>query len=223
MRLIAIQVALFTNSLISRPDLTLSEINKNLDNIFDTMPTILNLPLDAPVDIPLVQAKSSNDEYALNISRTRIDLIINLSFENDTQPIDALKNYKTLLKKYCKTVIESNELNRIGVILTLFKEIEENAKAINVKYFKDTFVSGTTESSMRVNIQQLSKGMVINNIKEVRTDVLTVKNVNHKGVALVLDTNNMPVIGKNIDIERINDIIKRASAKITVEKVKELI
>lgn len=223
MRLITIQVALFSTNLISRPDLLLTEINKNLGNIFDAMPTVLNLPLDVPIEIPLVQAKSISDEFALNISRNRIDFIINHSFENDISASDALKNYRPLIKKYCKTVIESNELNRIGIILTLFKEIKENVKAINERYFKDDFVSGTTESSLRINIQQLSKGTVINNVKDVRADVLTVKNIPHSGVVVVFDTNNVPETGKNIDIERINDILKRATAKITSDKVKELI
>lgn len=77
MKLISMQVALFTIDLISRPDLLFNNINGRLGNIFDSMPMILDLPLDVPAEIPVVQAKSSNDVFAMNVSRKRIDLFIN--------------------------------------------------------------------------------------------------------------------------------------------------
>ena len=54
--------------------------------IFDSMPTILNLPPEVPAEIPLAQIRSKDNVYALNISRSRIDLIISPAFHEDKTP-----------------------------------------------------------------------------------------------------------------------------------------
>ena len=77
MKLITTQVALFSKDLISRPDKMKDEIEQKMGgSIFDAMPLILNLPVDAPSDLPVVQAKSVSGRYALNISRMRIDYFV---------------------------------------------------------------------------------------------------------------------------------------------------
>ena len=65
MKLISIQIALFSAEQVFRPDLLMNAINEKLGNILDDMPTILNIPVDVPADIPIVQAKSQNKIYAL--------------------------------------------------------------------------------------------------------------------------------------------------------------
>ena len=55
MKLVNIQIALFFANKIERPDLFANRVNSRLNNLFDAMPQILNLPDDAPDEIPLVQ------------------------------------------------------------------------------------------------------------------------------------------------------------------------
>ena len=75
MKLISCQVALFAMEKIKRPDLLLNEINAKLSNLFDAMPMILNLTEDIPDKIQIVQSKSNDGKYILNITRKRVVLL----------------------------------------------------------------------------------------------------------------------------------------------------
>ena len=76
MKLVSIQMAMFANNLIPRPDLLMNKINTKMNNVFDAIPNIINLPMNAPPEIPVAQVTSTNNVYALNISRSRVDLTI---------------------------------------------------------------------------------------------------------------------------------------------------
>lgn len=86
MKLLSAQLGIFSEDSISRPDLLFSEVNEKLGGIVDDMPTILNLPPDLPADIPVVQAKSSDGRININVSRSRIDLIVHFIFESNAFP-----------------------------------------------------------------------------------------------------------------------------------------
>ena len=98
-------MALFTGNLISRPDLAMININNAMENVFDAMPNIINLPLNAPPDIPVAQTKSSDEVYALNVSRNRIDLMISPQYETQENPFDEIKKFKASIDKYYKAVL----------------------------------------------------------------------------------------------------------------------
>ena len=172
MKLISMQIALFAQDLISRPDLLMNEINEKLGNIFDAMPTILNLPADVPAEIPLAQIRSKNNVYALNISRTRIDLIISPIFSEEKTPQEMYKQFKPTVDKYYKTAMKSVPLNRIGIIYTLFEPSESNVQAIFEKYLKEEYRIDSTEVTVRTNNQTLNQGVVYNNIRNVQTAVV---------------------------------------------------
>lgn len=94
MKLLSAQLGIFSEDSISRPDLLFSEVNEKLGGIVDDMPTILNLPPDLPADIPVVQAKSSDGRININVSRSRIDLIVHFIFESNASPIESLNSQK---------------------------------------------------------------------------------------------------------------------------------
>lgn len=223
MKLLSMQIALFTGGLIGRPDLVMSEINAKLGSVFDTMPNILNLPPEIPAEIPLVQTKSSDGIYSLNVSRNRIDLIVSPQYEKANTPLEMFKEYKYSIDKYCKAALNITDLVRIGIIITLFQESEENTRAVYEKYLNIPFSSDCVEINFRTNHQSISKGIVYNNIKTVEAGELHVENMVYKGVIIQLDTNNVPENGVTISTEMINSLLVQVSGKIKPSALKELI
>ncbi|MBO5169695.1 MAG: hypothetical protein J6B70_02995 [Oscillospiraceae bacterium] len=223
MKLISMQIALFAQDLISRPDLLMNEINDKLGNIFDTMPTILNLPADVPAEIPLAQIRSKDGVYALNISRGRIDLIITPSFQEDKTPQDMFKQYKPIVDKYYKTSMKSVPIKRIGIIFTLFEPSNTNVQVIYEKYLKEKYRSDSMEVTVHTNNQILNLGVVYNNIRNVQAAVIHVGKEDHTGVVIQLDTNNVPSKEVTLTSEMVANIISHAAAKLKPSAVKELI
>ncbi len=223
MKLLSIQIALFTKEILSRPDLIMAEVNSKVGSIFDAMPNILNLPLEAPAEIPLVQARSTNGVYALNVSRNRIDFSISPKFEEDIPPLELFKKYRPLVDKYYKSIINTTDLIRIGVVITLFHKTENNIMAIYDKYLNIPYSNDCTEINFRMNRQKIIKGIVYNNIKTVQAAELHVGSTSHKGVIIQLDTNNIPEENKEISDSIIANMLNQVAGKIKPCEIKELI
>lgn len=223
MKLVSMQIALFARDLIGRPDLLMNEINNKLGNIFDSMPTILNLPPEVPAEIPLAQIRSKDNVYALNISRSRIDLVISPVFHEDKTPQEEYKQYKPLVDKYYKTAMKSVALNRVGIIYTLFEPAESNVQVIYDKYLKEQYRSDIMEVTIHTNSQVMNQGVVYNNIRNVQAGIIHVGQEEHKGVVIQLDTNNVPSKEVILPAEAIANILSHAAAKLKPKAVKELI
>jgi len=187
------------------------------------MPNIINLPMDAPVDIPVVQARSTNNVYALNISRNRVDLIITPQFDDDGVPAEVFKSYKGVIEKYYKAVLSALAIVRIGVIFTVFENTQDNVKAVHDKYLKVPYENGCIEVSTRFNKQSLCKGYVLNNIKNVEAGELHVGSNVHKGVIIQMDTNNVPDTTNLLNADVMASILVQAVSKIKAGALKELI
>lgn len=222
MKLVSIQIALFTSDLIGRPDLLMNEINERLGGVFDAMPTILNLPPDVPAEIPLAQIRSNDNIYALNVSRSRTDLIISPHYSDDKVPSDSFKTFKPLIEKFYRATASSHSIKRVGVIFTLFEAAEENVKIIYEKYLKEKWVAGNAEITIRTNQQTMSKGIIYNNIRNIQAADLHVEKETHKGVIIQLDTNNVPT-NDALSLETIAAIVSYANNKLKAGVVKELI
>ena len=69
-----LQVAVFFNNIVSRPDQLGNRMNAQMGNLFDAIPNTINLPPDVPDEIPLMQMSSTTSGNRLNVSRGRIDL-----------------------------------------------------------------------------------------------------------------------------------------------------
>ena len=121
MKVITIQIALFFKDIISRPDLLAEDINKKLGGIFDAMPTCIDLPLDAPAEIPVVQRKSTRLPHVLNVSRNRCDLILTPLVENSYLSVVEAR-YGNEILEYIKAAMQGNEIVRTGIIYTVFQE-----------------------------------------------------------------------------------------------------
>lgn len=227
MNLISLQFALFSVEPIKRPDLLHEEINSKLGKILDAMPMMLNLPENAPAEIPLVQARSSNGRYSMNISRTRIDFIITPDFDVKYEPIDIYKEQKSVIEKFYKAVISLLDVFRIGIIVTLFEPREENVLAIYNKYLKTPYTARSSEITVRMNILQQIKGFILNCISTIESTEMHIERngeqEDRKGVLILLDVNNAPESGKILSAENMSTIITTAINHIKPNGLKEMI
>lgn len=223
MKLLSVQMAIFSEESISRPDLLFNEVNEKLGGLINDMPTILNLPPDIPAEIPVVQAKSTDGRINLNVSRSRIDLIANFIYESEQSPLEALNSQKETIQKFYKSVLNSITANRTGFILTLFESSTNNVKSVFEKYFSEKYTSKFVEASTRVNKQNMRKSVVYNNIRSVEAATITVGAENIPGVLFQLDINNALEPGKRINEDIVSYVVSQGVSNLSPEAVKEMI
>lgn len=223
MKLLSIQMAIFSDDPIMRPDLLFSEVNEKLGGLVNDMPTILNLPPDIPAEIPVVQAKSTDDLININVARSRIDLIVNFIYENKQSPLEALNSQKSIIQKFYKSVLNAITANRTGFILTMFEPDANNVKSVYEKYFSEKYTSKLIEASMRVNKQDMRKSIVYNNIRLVEAATITVGAENVPGILFQFDINNVMEQGKRIDEDIVSYVVAQGTSSISPESVKEMI
>lgn len=220
--LLTLQIALFFNDIVYRPDELFYKVNKQLGDIIDTMPTTMNPPVNAPADIPVVQSNSKNGEYGINVSRNRMDLFINPVNNRESIP-DYINRNMDMIEKYINAVTDDNRCNRVGVIHTLFVHQEENVELVYSEIMKQSMPNNCKEILIRTNNITKECGLELNNIVSVEATELFRNNKASKGVAFVVDTNNIPVYGRCITKEDINSILAYANRKIYTNKPEELI
>ena len=223
MQLIQVQMALFSQQTIVRPDLIFNEVNQKLGGIIDTMPNIINLSMDVPGDFPIVSSTSSNGKYSINVSRARVDFFIRPEFEKKISPTESLKEYQSFISKYYRTVAGTMAVSRVGVIFTLFEFVENNVKAVFEKHFKRDYSTAYSEASLKLNRQGLVKGIAMNNITNIDASTLHHADKDYPGVVFLLDINNVPLNEKNLSMDEIAEIFKHATMKVKSNELKELI
>ena len=107
MSFLNIQIAIFSENEIERPDLILAKINQSMGMIFDAMPIIMNLPKEMPNDMPIAQVSSFNKEHVLGVARKRIDYYINITtkMDKDKTPDDTYQMYNMFIETFYKKEI----------------------------------------------------------------------------------------------------------------------
>lgn len=159
MRLLSLQVALFVDGVIDRPDLLMPQINAEFNNMFNDMPNVIKLPPEAPAEIPIVQMFSIDQKYHLNISRSRVDLFYTAQAPLvDSTPL-YLQTLSPLIAQFYNYIVENRKIpiNRVGFITTIFYPEEKNISRIVKRYFSDKSFEKSCELSFRVNTQSKIK------------------------------------------------------------------
>ena len=223
MKLLSIQMAIFSEENISRPDLLFNEVNEKMGGVVNGMPTIINLPPEVPAEIPVVQARSTNGFININVSRSRIDLILNFDYERELSPLDAFNAQKDVIQSFYKGTLNSITANRTGFILTLFEPQTNGVKAVFEKYFAEKYTTKHVESSMRVNKQNMRKSVVYNNLRSVEAATITVGSENISGVLFQYDINNVLEQGKRINEDIAAYVVSQGAIHLSPEAVKEMI
>jgi hypothetical protein len=144
-----IQAVLFIENFAFQNKLAIaSRINDVVDNLFDGDPTMLDLPADAPPEIPRIQLKDSRPIYSLNFSPSRIDFFYNES-EKPEKSLNIIKDeYLGYFFKIVNLVKDEYRLTipRTAIVLKAISEVEMGSNLFLYEgflgrnpFFKDTY------------------------------------------------------------------------------------
>ena len=136
-KIISLQFALFFRNNIERPDTEFKNINEEMMNIFDGIPTILPIPKELPPEIPRVTQRSSSNEYTCNIAKSRIDLLFQ-RINNEKSNATILNDFNAKVISFINYVLKKQKIERFGIISRYFHEDLEDIKTIKNKYFKNS-------------------------------------------------------------------------------------
>lgn len=209
MKVVQVQIALFFKDFISRPDFLAEEINQKMGNVFDAMPTCVDLPIDAPAEIPIVYRKSNKLPHMLNVSRNRCDLMLTPMEENNSLNVIESR-YSNEIMEYVKAAISKNDIVRIGVVYTVFEEKTKPCEYISQKYFGGHIKDGN-ELSFRINKVKNIKGIETNCVFNVSNVIAEINEKKGEGILFIRDINNVVNPQNNkLTIKQISNILKHS-------------
>jgi hypothetical protein len=114
-RIISLQFAYFLRDVVERPDLEFGMLNSDMLNAFDAMPQMIPVPRELPTEVPVMVLSSSKKDYVCNISRSRIDFIIN-RIDDAKSNSDLLKDFNAKVAGLTKSILSKQEVSRFGIL-----------------------------------------------------------------------------------------------------------
>lgn len=133
-----IQGVLFIENFAFRNKLGIaSKINEAVDNLFDGDPTMLDLPPEAPPEIPRIQLKDSKPLYSLNFCPNRIDFFYNEPGKPEKKLSDLKDEYLNYFFRIVALIKGGYYLvtPRIAIVIKALSEIETGANQFMQKRF----------------------------------------------------------------------------------------
>lgn len=220
-KIVKLQLALFFQYPISRPDNLMGGINASMGNLFDAMPHILPIPADAPAEIPRVQMRSENGKYNCNIACSRVDFILNGNFRDEAVWPDLTRDFLAKIKLFTGSVFEQSKVIRFGLIGNFFIPDKSASTSMTKKYFK-VDLNSAEEINFRFNKRSSSHGFNLNNITSVNTALAETNGVSDKGIFIELDINNIPS-SEPISADNLLQLIDKQIPFFSPDKVKGLV
>jgi hypothetical protein len=221
-KIVKLQLALFFENPISRPDNLMGPINSDMGNLFDAMPQIIPIPMEAPLDIPRVQLRSENNQYNCNIAGSRIDFILNGNNTDEVNWPDITKDFIAKVNLFTKSVLNNEKVTRFGLIGNFFMPDKSSSASVTRKYLKID-LNSAEEINLRFNKRGASHGLDLNNITSINAAAIFEANGQpDKGVFIELDVNNIPT-QKLLDSETLLQVINKIMPDFAPEKVKGLV
>lgn len=197
--LTGLQVALFFKDRVDRPDQIAINVNNALDNAFDKMPTVIPVPEEAPMEIPVVMMTSSKVPYQLNFSRKRVDLILP-HFGPVERGIEQQNDFVEFAKKFSDQIAKEMKINRIGVISHYYHPVDNVPMYINKKFANHSIEKNAEEISIHYNIKRKKDSFMTNNLITIQEqNFMNGGEVAVKGVYFMFDKNNHP---SNISLQK---------------------
>lgn len=220
-KIVKLQLALFFQNPIARPDNLMGGINSSMGNLFDAMPQILPIPAEAPAEIPRVQMRSENDKYNCNIACSRVDFFLNGDFRDETAWPDITKDFLAKVKLFINSVFEQSKIIRFGLIGNFFIPDKSATTSMTNKYLK-VDLNSAEEINLRFNKITSSHGYNLNNITSVNTAVAENNGKSDKGIFIELDVNNVPT-QEPINSDTMLQLIEKQMPSFSPDKVKGLV
>lgn len=198
-------------------------------NVFDGEPTILPLPIDAPIEIPRIILQSRDGKYTCNVSLQRADLFFNLGAEGEsdiTTNIARAKEIAIQIATYFNTDI-SVSIGRIGFVTTFVATATEVANL----FIKEKLLTNSklvSRENLRtisvvVNDQDTISGYDISRIIQIGSLQKPDRSASND-ILILCDSNT--VVEKfqdyNLSVDAISNILSNISTTLTPEKFGEL-
>ncbi len=222
--IISLQFALFMKDIVSRPDLEFSDMNEEMLNIFDTIPTTIPVPDQLPPDVPVKTHRSKNNEFVYNISRSRIDFIRQRVSEGPDNN-EMLKDFNIKVQHLTKYVLSKQECIRFGLIAKYFVDDNQAIKTIADRYFKtsEKNIGSASELSVRYNNVKKHKGFEINDIVDIASQIVEKNQKRTLGIIIQRDINNKPDSRKAFTFDSLKDVSSSFSHLIGEGEIERLI
>jgi hypothetical protein len=217
---ISFQFALFFRDIVLRPDLEFKDLNEQMQNLFDGIPTIMDIPAEAPSDIPILNLKSENGVYTCQIARSRIDIFLN-RVDKEKSNQELLNDFNIKAQPFVGYVLSKRNIARFGMVAKYFYRSADSVDVIKRKYFKNE-LGIVSELSIRFNRQDDVDGILINDVVDVGAKIARIGDANVKGILVSRDINNFPT-DKGLTINSLKKISKRFSAHLSEAEIEGLI
>jgi hypothetical protein len=220
--LINIQLVLFTRNISQYlgADVTtfINELNTSLNNIFNTTPTILPLPSNAPQEIPKVILNSNPEVYSCRIGATRIDFYMSINSPFIEGNIRA--DFHDKIQRIVNFLSEKRvEIVRIGYIANLESNLSPLPETSS-QYIKNHFIAdGILNAPLELGIRYVKREVML---PQVDTNILILLNQKGSGLSLdehrmsiQFDINSAPERAGTLDSIQIQDFSSHALLKIS--------
>lgn len=221
-RILDVHLVLFFSEILSRPDELNSILSFKLGKIFDTIPTILPIPEEAPKELPVVLLRSKDNLYSCNISRSSVDFAIT--------PQKAIEDFLEIAESYDENIISLlgaiNEygkisINRIGFVINYFISNENPTSKISDIYIKKQ-IGNVDEISIRFNKKRRDGNLFINNVTYISNKELLTNGKKNRGILVQRDVNNQ--VSKNkLTFDFLKEFIKQRYNEFSKEELEKVV
>ena len=203
-----IQSVLFIETFAFRNKLEIaSKINDAVNNLFDGDPVMLDLPPEAPPEIPRIQLKGSNAVHSLSFSPARIDFFYNERGKPEKTLHPLADNYLKYLFSIAGLIKAAYNLGvpRIGLVLKVLGEMESGSNLSLYKKFlgENHFFKDASALEIHALEKTTIKDYHVNRWFRMRTTGLP-GNI----LSVEIDINTMPEKHVDFGLEEIKDFYK---------------
>lgn len=204
----SIQGVLFIDNFAFRNKLDVaSKINDAVNKLFDGDPVMLDLPPEAPAEIPRIQLKDSKAVYTLNFSPVRIDFFYNERGKPEKTLDSLAENYLKHLFKIAELIKAAYNLGvpRIALVLNVVGEMEGGSNLFVYKKFlgENHFFKDASTLEIHAMEKAVMEYYHINRWFRIKTTELSTN-----ALSVQIDINTMPGKHKDFDLEKIKSFYK---------------
>jgi len=209
-----IQSVLFIENFAFRNKLGIaSKINNCVSGLFDGDPTMLDIPPNAPPEIPRILLKDSVPNYSLNFSPIRLDFFYNEP-QKPERILDALKDdYFRYLFSIAALVKDEYRLTvtRVAIILKTLSETEKSSNLLIHENFlaKRPFFKDTHSLEIHALEKTTMNGYGINRWFRIKTE--RKEPMGEDNFLLVeIDVNTLPEKPRDFSLEEIKHFFSKS-------------
>lgn len=220
-KIISLQFALFFRDIVDRPDIEFSDVNANMMNVFDAIPSIMPIPRELPPDVPMVTQRSESNEYVCSVARSRIDLHFQRVADRRSNA-ELLNDFNAKVLGFISYVLKKRPIVRFGMICRYFHETPSAVADIRRKYFVET-IGEVEELSLRFNRKSKFIDWEINDIIEISAVAEVTDQGTKNGIFVQRDINNVPQANMALNEKSLHQISRQYAKHLTEQSIEGLL